>query len=443
MEVDKLDTDAGEEGEECRPRATTDNATVQILKRSRQGGFGVEPERRMLLLEANVLGPTRATLPVGSGSGPGEPPCKRVRLLTPEELVVGPEERTVSSLTAEALPSIQAKQVRALGKQPSWDDIITAGRSVPSSKLPPQLIALFKECNESRSLGTEPWSCPSLTFFELQWHEELGCLVCWQHNRLVPGNYVWRHLSISHPGRYAGTTRATVFNAALCHIVGCHPGIKHQSSADVKNSLPAHLEAPISMQSCDVAMRYKCPAPGCPQWTHQNKSRGAPEAEHKRHLKTHSLSEIDPCSQYLVIPEWTQRVDLGAGRSKSHGPTGDTHCFTVPPPALPPLVLEAPFTSADDVAPSTQNWAESLGWEDHVATLARQAGGRMKVVAKLRDLVALPSKERVRKSTNEVTQVLEKGLLLSNYLNLTYMRDGAEWVASKHTSIRARFSHNP
>jgi len=64
------------------------------------------------------------------------------------------------------------------------------------------------------------------------------------------------------------------------------------------------------------------------------------------------------------------------------------------------------------------------------------------VVAKLRDLVALPSKARVEKSTNEVTKALEQGLLLSNSLNLTYMKDGARWVASKHPSIRTRFSHN-
>jgi hypothetical protein len=314
----------------------------------------------------------------------------------------------------------------------------------PHSKLPSQLTALFKACDEARSLDADLQSCPCLTFLGLQWYKELGCLVCMQHSRLIPGDYIWPHLR-SHPGGYAGTTRATVFKAALCHIVDCHPRIKNQSAADVKNSLPSQLTAPILMQSCDMIMRYKCPVPDCPQWTHQNQSRGAPEAEHKRHLRTHSSREIASYLQSPVIPQLTQRVDIGAGRSKCHKSTGDTHCFILPSLTPASLALEAappPFTSVNDTSPSTQNWAELLGWEDYITTLTHQAGSRPWVVAKLRDLIALPSKARVEKSTNEVTKALEQGLLLSNSLNLIYMKDGAEWVASKHPSIRTQFSYN-
>jgi hypothetical protein len=435
----EVDMDTGEEGEERRPHTATDNAMEQTLsKRSRKGGFGGSAGRGTFLSEAAILDPTQGTL----GGGSGQPPCKRTRLLTPDELVVGPQERITSSLTTETLPSSRAKPRRGLDKPFSWDNM----KLGPCSKLPSQLTALIEACNEARHLGTDTQSCPCLAFLGLQWYEELGCLICMQHNKLIPGDYLWMHLSRSHPGKYPGTTREAVFKAALSHIVGCHPGIKNQSTADVKSSLPARLAAPIPLQLSDVLMRYKCPVPGCPQWTHQNKSRGAPEAEHKRHLKTHSAGEVDPLSQSPVIPQWTQRVDIGAGKSKCQESTGATHCFLLPPFTLPPSVLGAPpplFPSADITAPSTQNWAESLGWEDYIATLACRAGSRSKAVAKLRDLVALPSKARIAKCMNEVTRALEQGLLLSNALNLTYMKDGAKWVASMHPSVCAQFSHNP
>jgi hypothetical protein len=75
-------------------------------------------------------------------------------------------------------------------------------------------------------------------------------------------------------------------------------------------------------------------------------------------------------------------------------------------------------------------------------SLTCQDGNHSKVVAKLQDLIALFSKAQIAKMKNKVAQTLEQGLLLSNSLNLTYMKDGATWVATLHLSICAQFLNN-
>ncbi|KAI9430557.1 hypothetical protein H4582DRAFT_2063715 [Lactarius indigo] len=97
-------------------------------------------------------------------------------------------------------------------------------------------------------------------------------------------------------------------------------------------------------------------------------------------------------------------VDIGAGR-------------TTPQPSL--------FT-VNHIAPFTQSWAVLLGREDYVSTLVHQFGSHQKAVKKLCDLVTLPSKTRLAKITNTIGKALEHGLLLSNSLNQTYMKDGVK-----------------
>ncbi|KAH8977087.1 hypothetical protein EDB83DRAFT_2642345 [Lactarius deliciosus] len=343
--------------------------------------------------------------------------------------------------STQTLSKVHAKGVRVLDKPFSWDDIMSWD-SNNCPELPSGLRALFGVCDDQRSTSTAPHTCQCPEAFRLQWYEEVGCLLCMQHMKLIPGDYVWKHLSRFHPQKYTGVFRATVFKAALSHIVGCYPQIKNQTTIDVKNSLPMQLSTPLPL-ACELVMRYKCPVTGCPQWTHQNKGRGAPEAEHNRHLKTHSTQELASCR--LAVAQPTQMVDIGAGRTKANELTGKTHCFTFPIPSQTQSLLATPRQSlfpVDHVTPSTQNWAVSLGWEDYIATLAHQLGGHQKAVTKLRDLVTLPSKRRLEQTTNTVMKTLERGLLLSNSLNQTYMKDGVKWVDDKHHLIRARFSHN-
>jgi len=167
----------------------------------------------------------------------------------------------------------------------------------------------------------------------------------------------------------------------------------------------------LSGELWNTSPTYRC----LPQWAHQNKGQGALKANHNWHLKTHPYKAIVSYSQSPVVSQWTQRVEIGAGKSKSHKPTGDIHCFTFPLSTLPPLVpevLEPLFPSTNDVTPSTQKWARLLGWEDYIVTPTCQGSDCSKVVAKLQNLVALPSKAQVAKTKNKVAQTLEQGLLL-------------------------------
>ncbi|KAF8875582.1 hypothetical protein BD779DRAFT_1678187 [Infundibulicybe gibba] len=147
-------------------------------------------------------------------------------------------------------------------------------------------------------------------------------------------------------------------------------------------------------------------------------------------------------------PQITQLVQIGSGKGKCAAGTGDTHCFVLPhtytppvtdiPPPIPELLS---IVKADQSAPMGQTWAQELGWEEEIVTLARQMGTREKAIEKLLDLVALPCKKRVEQCTDDVSRAVERGLLLSNQLNLRYLRDGAQWVAGMHAAVRGHFSY--
>ncbi|KAN0126154.1 hypothetical protein V8E53_015326 [Lactarius tabidus] len=345
-----------------------------------------------------------------------------------------------TSLSITQTPSnTSRKGVRELDKPFSWDKI-TSWSSNNCPTLPSELTLLFSTCRGDGSVTPTPCPCPS--FFGLQWNEELGCLLCSQHSRMIPGNFIWQHLNRSHKQKYLGINRADVFKAALSHLVGCYPKIKHQSTADVKNSLPTELTTPLSELACELSFkfRYKCPVMGCPQWTHQNtKGKGIPEADHNRHLKSHKAKDVALCRP--AIAQWTQLVEIGAGRSKLKESTGDTHCFILPfQPST--ATQQSLFATGSLTAPSTQSWPSSLGWEDYIKALAQKFGGRQKAVEKIRYLVALPSKKRLAKTTNKLMNALENGLLLSKSITMTYMKDGVKWVENKDYLVRARFSHS-
>lgn len=353
-----------------------------------------------------------------------------------------------ASLHNTALPvtqtplNIDAKGVRKL-KLFSWDDI-TSWNSDSCSNLPSELMTLFKACSDKRSMASAPSPPPSCLCplsFGLEWNEDISCFLCTQHSRLIPGDYIWQHLSKAHKQKYVGITRATVFKAALSHIMGCYPLIKNQSTTHVKGGLPAQLATPLPLPACELTMRYKCPVMSCPKWIHKNKGRGSPEAEYNRHMTCHTAAK-ENTSCHLAIAQWTQLVDIGAGRSKLNKLSGDTHCFTFPSISQTLPVSTSLFATVDHTAPSTQSWAVSLGWEEYVKSLALQLGSRQKAVTKLQDLVALPSKKRILKITNSTMMALEEGLLLSNKLNQTYMKAGVKWVNDNHRLVSAQFSYS-
>jgi hypothetical protein len=61
---------------------------------------------------------------------------------------------------------------------------------------------------------------------------------------------------------------------------------------------------------------------------------------------------------------------------------------------------------------------------------------------KLRDLVELPSRDRVLKAKSDVFKFVEQGLWKSNRLNIRYFADVISWIAGKNSSFRFLFGHD-
>jgi hypothetical protein len=215
--------------------------------------------------------------------------------------------------------------------------------------------------------------------------------------------------------------------------------IKHQSTTTIKCALPAQLPKPLPFCRSTVKQRFKCPIDDCDVWVHINSSKGRDTADIIRHLKVHTNASIN--SEFL-LPEWTQLVEIGTGRCTKKGAI---HYFTFPTTFNPSLdgspALMPAFMAVDQAAPSTDIWAAEMGWEEYLDGLSRKSGSQSKTVAKLLDLVSLPSKARVSACTGPA-KLLEQGLLASNKLNLMYLQDGAMWVSLMHPTIRARFAHS-
>ena len=133
-----------------------------------------------------------------------------------------------------------------------------------------------------------------------------------------------------------------------------------------------------------------------------------------------------------VQPQWTEMVQIAGGKL-CKGEGGDVHWFLLPHyvpdydgawPESGPMVFEAnPAASAFEL------WPMQAGWCDEVERISKCLGLPLtEVIIKLQDLVQPPSLSLLRKYDDELNQSIEKGLLLSNRLNLSYFSEGVHWV---------------
>jgi hypothetical protein len=325
---------------------------------------------------------------------------------------------------------------RALKRPFDWDDV-----SWKTQNLPADLLKLIERCKNTKSRCSNPEPCPLLEYFTLGWHEVVESLYCKVHAALIPGDYFHLHFGgRSHKGAYPGATRNSVITASAFHLAECYPAIRNQSYTNLKLSLPTLLQAPLLLGDKDeqsLQLRYKCPDETCTDWLSMTKRKGAPETELKRHVKK-AHDKILGHDFPFVDPQWTQLVRVG----QSFGQNGSTHYFTFPDTFRPPVpIIFAPvFSTVDHAAPSTDTWAAELGWQEYFDSISKRLGGQSNAAAKLRDLVSLPSNDRVSRSTG-AKRLLEHGLLISNKLNMSYLDEAAVWVSLMHPSLQAYFSH--
>ncbi|KAH9988507.1 hypothetical protein BJV77DRAFT_964401 [Russula vinacea] len=197
------------------------------------------------------------------------------------------------------------------------------------------------------------------------------------------------------------------------------------------------LLAPMDWNDCSWEAQKM--HPGCTDWVAVNKGRGAPDLELRRHIKDKHAKMLEDLSS-VSLPQWTQLVGVGKGYNILGG-KGSGHYFIIPDSFQPPTenIEKLPLLTSDPAAPSTDKWAASLGWEVNLEESSRKFGSHQKVVNKLQDLVALPSLRWVSTAVG-LSEILERGLLSSNKLNLSYLEDAAIWVSQLHGPFRAHFS---
>lgn len=351
-----------------------------------------------------------------------------------------PREAKADLLQTTGVPKTLVKQhARALDQMPPWDSLPICTHSKPNhDHLPKALHELLKRC-EATSHHVDSDPCPVPGFFKLNWSDSLKCLYCERHQCLVPGEQIWTHLSRRHAGSWPNITRSTVLVGFLGHIRQCYPVIPYQHIGDVKNKLPDFLQEPLS--SIPVIRQYKCPAPGCTKWCSINKNKGRANLEYKKHIRSHrrsnELSGSGYTSALSVESQWTQKINFGLINRPGcyaivivpHDPGSDTSDF----PVLMPTVAQG----------LEEPWTVELGWDDELKRIADVLGvPKAGAVAKLRDLVGLPSRDRILQANNEVLQLVEKGLWASNNLNIRYFVDVISWIAEKHGSFRLLFGYD-
>jgi hypothetical protein len=300
--------------------------------------------------------------------------------------------------------------------------------------LPEGLVKLLKHCQEA-SRSSSSHLCPVPGFFGFQWVDALLCLYCETHQCLVSGEHIWPHISRRHKGNWPKITRFDVLVGFLGHIQQCHPRIIRQSTADLKNTLPDQL--PQQLPSAAVVERYKCPVQSCSMWSAVNKGKGANNTEHMRHIRTHSLPGAEYTSASCIEPQWTQSLQIGEITRK-----GSSIIFIVP--QEPESCHSAfPIPKPTTAASPAETWATELGWDDELQRIASVLGGlKEDTVVKLRDLVELPSRDRVLKAKSDVFKFVEQGLWKSNRLNIRYFADVISWIAGKNSSFRFLFGHD-
>lgn len=337
--------------------------------------------------------------------------------------------------TTKVTTAMRVQKRRKLETPIDWDDSWWA-----TQKMPVDLSKLINECKETKETRRKSDPCPVLSHFGAGWSPVLKCIFCIEHSRLVPGESFRAHFggAVQHPGAFPGTTRYIFITASAFHLAECYPVIRNQTYSMLQLSLPAQLQEPLPMknESDTLAQRYKCPQNGCDAWVATTKGRGRLDSELERHIgKTHNKTL--EAFNLRVLPEWTQRVAVGQGNS-----SGSTHCFTFPETfhLKSQTTCSRVFPTADLSAPSTDTWPTLLGWEEYVNEITPLFSSRGDAIAKLCDLVALPSRRRISTTTGS-ERILEHCLFISHKENLAYLEDAETWVSSTDGLFQAHFKH--
>lgn len=319
-------------------------------------------------------------------------------------------------------------------QSPTWDALPDCTFSKPSHDHLPEALKDLLKCCEEASCSDDLVLCPVPEFFLLEWIEALQCFYCKVHQILVSGAHLWTHIGKKHKGNWPKITRSAVLAGFLGHIQKCYPRIVSQLTMELKATLCdiGTLEEPLS--SAPVDQRYKCPVQDCTTWSMINKGKGAANAEHIRHIRTHFLSGDSYMSASSVEPQWTQRLTFGEAKKEGysvvfivpHDSVSDTSTFPIP-------------TSTVAAGPA-ESWPIELGWDNELQWIGDILGMSKKVtIAKLQDLVELPSLDRASRAKCESSKQVEKGLCILNRLSLRYFSDVVGWIAEKHGSFQLLF----
>lgn len=330
------------------------------------------------------------------------------------------------NVMGEKGPKVQGK--RKLKRGFDWTE---------AAKPVAQLTPIFERCS------TKPpgHPCPVLEIFSARWSDEIGCIYCIIHGDIIPGDALHCHWgSCGHPGQYENTTRDTFIRACVLHLGSCCPSLVNQSQAGVLRKLPTSLHAPLHLLAekaeKSIRMRYKCPESGCASWIAVWDGKGRGVANLQKHIRDyHGIPHLAESVRLSIKPQLTQQVCVGQGKRYGH-----VHCFILPQ-NQPLSDIQRPLHISDQSARATDSWPTDLGWEtyiDDLVTLLKLS--RSRVVMKLRDIVARPTKERVRESEG-CSKVIESCLLVSNCLSLRYLKDASQWFDRLHPNLQAAFGH--
>ncbi|KAN0141542.1 hypothetical protein V8E53_000004, partial [Lactarius tabidus] len=335
--------------------------------------------------------------------------------------------------TQGVLKSLYNKN-RTLLKITPWAALPSCSYSKPSHpRLPKELVDFLKHCEEAPiSVGSE--FCPVPAFFSLQWIESLQCFYCKMHKCLVFGDYIWKHIARSHQGKFSGISRTNVLEGFLGHIQKCYPTIVSQLTEILKNHLPDSLPQPLS--SLPIIQRYKCTVQECTTWSTVNVSKGAANANHIKHIKTHKISGEIYKSAASIEPQWTQLLKFGLMTC-----SGSSVIVIVPHNQSDNSAF--PILTSAIIAGAAETWAIELGWDEELNCIANALCMPTKdTISKLKDLVELPSQDRVLQAEGNIFKLIEQGLRVLNRLNIQYFSDMISWIEAKHYSFQQLFGND-
>ncbi|KAF8875583.1 hypothetical protein BD779DRAFT_1476018 [Infundibulicybe gibba] len=162
----------------------------------------------------------------------------------PEKLSAKPGHSSKPHQSVELAPSPKpgGRKLNQLGVAPTLETLQKYCTTEHHPHLPTALANLIDHCCASKAGREDSEPCPCLGFFKFEWIAKFSCILCPDHDRLLPGTSIWQHINRSHPGSYNKITRFDVHATFLSHIMICHPSIKEQSAVQVKSSLPRELD---------------------------------------------------------------------------------------------------------------------------------------------------------------------------------------------------------